>query len=592
MIVKMKKAAIFLQSKDAQAALKELRSIGAMHIEHIQVPKGEDIAAIRNDAALIDEILGLLPLVKKHVNPQPFKKEEAAGYWRVAARHIHNLNSRLKQLEQHSQVLQKEIERWEPWGDFDPDAITRLNSSDLHIGLYRIPARQMNKIPSGVLVQKIGKAGGMINCCIASYGRAEMPFKETALPKKGLRYMYERLEENTKVMRQLKEALTACSDFRGKFQAIRSEMAKDLEFNETLNGMGAAGTIGYVTGYIPFDLADRLRIDAEQHKWGILISDPSDEDNVPTLIRNPKWVEIIKPVFNIIQTFPAYKELDISFWFLMFFSIFYGILIGDAGYGLIFFGLTLFAHIKLGKKTADKSPFFLMYLLSSFTVLWGIMSGTFFGQEWLPSSIKPLIPALRDNISVQKLCFIIGALHLSIAHIWRCIRKFPSPSALSEVGWICMLWGAYFLANMLILSEAFPSYGTGIFITGAALVILFTKPGRNILKGIGAGLGDLLLNMLNCFTDIVSYIRLFAVGIATVAVADAFNQMAMSIGFGSMAAGTGTAAILFLGHALNIILGVMAILVHGVRLNMLEFSGHLNMEWGGTPYAPFKEEAK
>jgi len=368
MIVKMKKATIFLQSKDAAAALKELRSMGAMHIEGTQAPKGGDITALRNDIDLIDEALRLLPKKKNPLKPQPFKKDEAAGYWRVAARHIHNLNSRRKQLEQHSRALQKEIEQWAPWGDFDPDTIDRLNGPQLHIGLYSIPARRMKDIPSDVLVQKIGKARGMINCCVISYGKTEIPFKEMALPKKGLLYMRERLEENTKVIRQLKDALTACSDFRSKFQAIRSEIVKDLEFNETLNGMGAAGTIGYVTGYIPFDLEERLRINAERHKWGILISDPSDEDNVPTLIRNPRWVEIIKPVFNIIQTFPAYRELDISFWFLMFFSIFYGILIGDAGYGLIFFGLTLFAHIKLGKKVADKSPFFLMYLLSFFTV--------------------------------------------------------------------------------------------------------------------------------------------------------------------------------------------------------------------------------
>ena len=95
---------------------------------------------------------------------------------------------------------------------------------------------------------------------------------------------------------------------------------------------------------------------------------------------------------------------------------------------------------------------------------------------------------------------------------------------------------------------------------------------------------------MNSFTDVVSYIRLFAVGAATVAVADAFNQMASGIGHGNLFAGFLTAFVLLFGHTLNILLGAMAILVHGVRLNVLEFSSHLNMEWSGVEYAPFKQE--
>ena len=96
------------------------------------------------------------------------------------------------------------------------------------------------------------------------------------------------------------------------------------------------------------------------------------------------------------------------------------------------------------------------------------------------------------------------------------------------------------------------------------------------------------MHIVNSFTDVVSYIRLFAVGAATVAVADAFNQMASGVGGNSIVAGFAAALILLFGHTLNILLGAMAILVHGVRLNVLEFSSHLNMEWSGMEYSPFK----
>ena len=153
-----------------------------------------------------------------------------------------------------------------------------------------------------------------------------------------------------------------------------------------------------------------------------------------------------------------------------------------------------------------------------------------------------------------------------------------------------MLWTVYFLAKSLILAQPFPGFGKWLFALGASLIILFTNPRKNILKGIGFGLGDFLLHIVNSFTDVVSYIRLFAVGAATVAVADAFNQMASSFGYSNLLMGFLTACVLLFGHTLNILLGAMALLVHGVRLNVLEFSSHLNMEWSGIEYSPFKEK--
>ncbi len=356
--------------------------------------------------------------------------------------------------------------------------------------------------------------------------------------------------------------------------------------------MGESGPLRYIRGYIPYDGVEELDKKARSEKWAVSINDPTDEDNVPTLIRNPKWVSIIEPVFKLIEVVPGYKELDASLWFLIFFSVFFGMLIGDAGYGVIFFILTLFSQFKFSKKIRGKSVFILFYILSSATIVWGVLTGTFFGQEWLTPHIRPLMPLLRDNKNVQAFCFFLGAFHLSIAHLWKGIIKLPSFKALSEVGWLLILWGAFFLAKMLILGDNFPPFGKWLFIIGPALVILFTNPSRNVIKGIGSGLGNLLLNLVNSFTDIVSYIRLFAVGLATVAVADAFNKMAMDIGYNSILTGTATSLILLLGHSLNIILGAMSILVHGVRLNVLEFCSHLDINWSGFSYKPLQESGK
>ena len=112
---------------------------------------------------------------------------------------------------------------------------------------------------------------------------------------------------------------------------------------------------------------------------------------------------------------------------------------------------------------------------------------------------------------------------------------------------------------------------------------------KNVFKGIAKTLSSLPLDIISSFSDVVSYLRLFAVGYATVTVALSFNGMAGQLGFGSVVTSLISSLILFLGHSLNIILALMSVIVHGIRLNMLEFSGHLNMQWSGRPYAPFKE---
>jgi V/A-type H+-transporting ATPase subunit I len=264
-------------------------------------------------------------------------------------------------------------------------------------------------------------------------------------------------------------------------------------------------------------------------------------------------------------------------------------LIGDAGYGAVFFALTFFARLKFGKKLQDASLFILFYILSSCAIIWGALTGTFFGQEWLPQSVEPLIPALRDNKNIQAFCFFLGAFHLSIAHLWRTIVKIPSVTAFAEAGWILILWGAFFLSKTLILGDTLPVLGKWLFIAGPLLVIFFTNPQKNIFKGIGTGINNLIMSFVNTITDVVSYIRLFAVGLAGVAIADAFNNMAMGIGYNSVLTGAATSLILVLGHSLNILLGPLAILVHGVRLNLLEFSGHMNITWSGFSYKPLRK---
>jgi V/A-type H+-transporting ATPase subunit I len=252
--------------------------------------------------------------------------------------------------------------------------------------------------------------------------------------------------------------------------------------------------------------------------------------------------------------------------------------------------LTFAAEKKLGGKVRDKSIFSLVYVLSGCAIVWGVLSGTFFGQAWLPQWVKPVLPQLRQDKSVIVLCFFIGAVHMTIGHTWRAILKSPALTALCDIGWTLIIWGAYFLAGYLVLDNAFPQFAKWLFIAGSVLVVFFTDPSRGILKGAPGGLGNLALNFMNNITDVISYVRLFAVGLASLAIADSFNAIASDIGLGSFGKSIVTALIAVFGQLLNVVLGPISVLVHGVRLNVLEFCSHVDIKWTGFLYKPLKED--
>ena len=602
MIAAMKKARIIVQAKDAVAAINRLGALGVLHIENSQLPRGKDIDALREDIANVEQAISCVTLAQSfpasaESNPAghltvggAIAKVMDIADWKFSVSHILDLNKRVIQLEDYSEKLKEVISEWQAWGDFEPEAIRELESQGVIIRLYRITKAQIQQFPEGVIVNPLSLKAGLVNCAVISREKIKINFKEIALPAMGLHKMRLRLNEDLIVINQLKSQLRHYGSFRNNFLEVRIILKRELEQKECLKGMAQSDELVYLTGYAPTDTTVLLEEAARKEKWGIWITEPSPEDNVPTLIRNPRWISIVSPIFKFLEVLPDYREWDISPVFIIFFSLFFGMLIGDAGYGLIYMLLTFLARKKIGGKVKDKSVFSLFYLLSSCAIIWGMSTGTFFGQEWfLKAGYKPLIPALNKPNLIQTFCFFIGALHLTIAHIWRAIIKLPSLSSLSEAGWICVVWSVFLLAKTLILGESFPSFGGWLITAGISLVVLFNNPRKNILKILNVDLIALVLGLISSFGEVVSYIRLFAVGMAGVAIADGFNAMAARIGAGSVGAIIGSIGVVVLGHSLCLALGPLSVLVHGIRLNLLEFSGHANISWSGLAYKPLKE---
>ncbi|WP_319561182.1 hypothetical protein [Marispirochaeta sp.] len=387
-------------------------------------------------------------------------------------------------------------------------------------------------------------------------------------------------------------------------------LTDEIRFEEVRTGVGTDDELVYLYGFSPEPRTEELKQAAAENGWGLMMRNPTKDEYVPTLIKRKGPVKMAKPIFDLMGTFPGYREFDISLVFLTAFTIFVAMIVGDAGYGLIFLGLAFWGLAKAPESA--KLPLKLVVLLSSAIVIWGAITGTWFGSEtiasWKPfnSLIIPQIASFAQEgidsvLAVQLICFIIGVTQLSLARIEMFFRTLPSLKAFEHLGWLSLLWGLFFLAMNIVLGITswkgieFTPLIVPLAIAGFVLIVLFSNQQGHFFLDMLKGLNpiNLLLNFLDgvsSFSNIISYIRLFAVGLSSVAVAASFNAMALSIGFDGPQA-IGAVLMLIIGHGLNIILALMSIIVHGIRLNMLEYSTQLGLEWSGYPYEPFAKRA-
>lgn len=584
MIVGMKKITLLCMESHRSATLNALRDLGVLHLSPMKTPKSADLHASRTKLIEARSVQLTLDSYRK-------KRPHASACTPMSADKHEIPGTVLSLLRQKQEILadlasiRKERLSIEPYGQFDPATMNELSEQGVKIRLYHVAGKKRVVPPEGTHLLLLKRDARGQYFAISSHEEFEFEADEFPLPERSLKDVLAAQETATAALQDIENRLGVLSGERETIKSIVDGFEDEVRLIEAREGMGAITKVTYLQGFCPADLVTDLQGAAAEHGWGIVIDDPSSDDQVPTLIRNPAWVRPINILFSMLDILPGYHEVDIRSAFLVFFALFFAVLVGDAGYGLIF--LLIAGILRLKMKDAPPEPFRLVFLLSICTIVWGAITGNYFGIAELPAPLRGLrIPWMMDERNLIAFSFLVGAIHLTIARAWAALKTINSTRALGQVGWICLSWTMYFLARNLILGIKLPGFFAALFISGMALLVLFMTPFK-LLKAEWADHVMLPFDVIGNFADLVSYVRLFAVGSAGLAVAVAFNELAIGKGIDSWVGGLKAVIVLFLGHALNIILCLMSILVHGVRLNTLEFSRHVGLEWAGVKYNPF-----
>jgi V/A-type H+-transporting ATPase subunit I len=639
MIAPMKKVSLVVMERERAASLEKLRDVGVLHIEKKTVAS-DALSRLLDERSRLRRALGL---VRRYAAPQTEKKSaRPASGEQIRAleltRRILSLGDEKKILQDQLIYQAKERRRIEGWGDFDPRSLAECAAQGVRLIPYELSWKAYNALgdDTKLLVAARDKRG------VRAFALAEIPDVQAfTLPVLSLSAIDERMAYIHERIAAIDGEFTALARRMDVLEGELSALRGQLEFEtahagmETLGGVPARSSVSWICGFVPADSLGLLKRAAAEHGWALVCEDPSPADKPPTLVRNNAAVRIIQPLFSFLGTVPGYREYDISMSYLVFFCLFFAMIFGDAAYGVLLLLASLGAGFIFRKKNgAFPDAAKLFTLLSCCTIIWGGVTGSWFALpfERLPPFLRSLIippfnnsgalaafpsflqqffhlPAevpvddLKTRWNIQFLCFSVGAVQL----IWgrsKNIRKLlPSLRAVAQAGWLVMMIGLYFLVLFMLLKVPMPSFS--VYLIGGGLVVYFIfaeQNGGNFFKNIGKSFSNFLsifLNAVGSFADIISYIRLFAVGLAGSIIAQSFNSMAVPAeGFGTAGAGLvlrvfAAGMILFFGHVLNIVMNALSVVVHGVRLNLLEYAGnHLGMEWSGYAYNPFARGRK
>ncbi|MGI6098148.1 MAG: hypothetical protein ACOYD3_00155 [Kiritimatiellia bacterium] len=591
MIVPMQRVTILCTAAGRDEALGRLQDLGVLHIDAAAPAEAPDLQKAEADLRRAEKALRLVTGAAEEQAGEPQGAPAPGRREPVTVEAVMALSDEAEALEAEMAALDGEIKRYQGFGEFDPASAQMLAARGLAVQLFSAPAAAIPQAGEGGLVHVLHndkqRALGI------AVGPVELGDKTERIPLPGRPLSAMQASRATAGNRhvEIHRALAAMAHGADALRERIRERTEIRDFMAAQAGMGAAEGIVWLTGYAPNERIPALQTAARDAGWALMARDPNPDEEPPTLIRPPRIARSATALFKMLGILPGYRESDISVVFLAFFMLFFAMLVGDAGYGTVLLLGTLALRRKFRKAPAD--PFILMGVFSIATIIWGVLTATYFGMsgEILPGVLNhPVARWLGEQQNIMQFCFFLGALHLSIARLWNAAALLPSRKSLAEVGWVGVIWTMYAAAcTVAVEGFTFPGFMLPVGGVAVLLIVLFMLD-RGELRTEGINLAMLPLNIMSCLGDVISYVRLFAVGIASVKVAENFNQMALSLSLPLWIKIPVVLLILLAGHGMNLLMGALSILVHAVRLNTLEFSNHKGVSWSGFAYRPFRRQ--
>ena len=588
MITQMKKYTFLVFHREYEAFLEQLRDLGVVHVT-------EKAAGMADDAHL-QELLAKADNARKLIAqgaPDQLLQEKAA-------------------LEQRIATTQKEADKMAVWGDFSAERMEQLKAAGYTLRYFSCPKKLFQE-EWGIVV---AEQGAMVYFVQVTSSGDEA--KGESLEASVCQEQYLNQKSATDLLKDVEglNGLLVAQNARIELWAKENIPALEEELKQlqeqidwkrvTLNTDSEAdGSLKILEGFCPIDQVPALDAVLEKQEVYYQAEDPTAEDNTPIKLHNNKFTQLFESLTGM-YGWPNYGEFDPTPILAPFFLLFFAMCMGDCGYGILLMIIgVLIAKKKLNIEMFDGlGP--IITVLGVGTTVVGFFLGTFMGidlynAEWMPQALKSvMIKGELMGYDIQMvLALCIGVFHICLAMVVKAIcytKQFGFKENIATWGWTLLIVGGLLVAilGMTVLPAAVFKWAIIAVGTVSALAIyIFNTPGRNPLINIGAGLWETYNMATGILGDVLSYIRLYALGLAGGMLGAAFNNLGLMVMGGSTEGATWQwlpfVLILVLGHVLNLAMSALGAFVHPLRLSFVEYFKNAGYEGKGTLYKPFKK---
>ena len=330
MIVGMKKVTIVMKSSWMDEVLHILGELGLLHLHPVNLPENNIIVELHEKIRLLEKAFSVIP--ERYENELLVSPDEEEGF--VFAKKILDLREDAKHLKQEIDMLEIEYERVKVWGKFDPEEMNRLKASGILVKLFRCHKRELSKISRRFNINIISQDKSTVYFAVVSTEKdAEFPLEEIPVPLHDTEETERMIKEKRALLLRIQNEISNLYRHSLVMKRTLLKLRDKLQYEEAKAGLGGESDISYLVGFCPVPLVESLRETAGKNGWVILIEDPLSDEPVPTLLRHSRWTGLFQPVMNFIGVIPGYREFDTNGIFLIFFSIFFAMIMGDGGYG-------------------------------------------------------------------------------------------------------------------------------------------------------------------------------------------------------------------------------------------------------------------
>lgn len=605
MIIPMKKYAFMVYHKEYDQFLTTLRELGVVHIKDTK-----SIADFQELQGMVAERKQVSVMIRSLEKRNGEQKELALSPGRPVTKaegmallqSIEDLQEEKVRLQAKSQSIWKELEYMEIWGDFDMSRVHQLKESGYDVNFFSCPTAKYEPVwgkeYNAFLVNNFQSVTYFVTVT-PRHTVIDIDAERAKMPEAGLSQLREQYEAVREEIRQVDEQLnTLAAAEVNTMKELDKELQNEFNLAHALvqTDRQAGDMLMFMEGWVTEDKATAMEagLDADGFFYQELAI--QDEDKIPVKLKNNSYTKLFEPITEM-YSLPNYQEFDPTPFVAPFFMLFFGLCFGDGGYGLLILLLCTFLKRKASEGV---KPFLTLFQwLGAMTIVVGTLTGSFFGVALVD---VPQFAAVKDYFltsdNLMTLSVVIGIVHIVYAKTigaYKIKVQRGLKYSLASFGWVFLIAAMACVLGLPMLNVQLPQVLTyilyGIAALGLIVALFYNSPGKNILMNFGSGLWNTYNTVFGLLGDVLSYIRLFAVGLTGSILGGVFNSLAVSMteSLPGVAQFIVMLLILLVGHTLNFGLCMISSLVHPVRLVFVEYYKNSDFEGGGKSYAPFKK---